>query len=139
MSAIAAVIGFIGLGIAYFQWRTAHQRVVMDLFEKRVTVVQEIEDSLRDAVNTTGEDLNAAFWRFVLAERRARFLFGADVHTALDGLRSEFAALKSFDPTNPRHGDAMERVSNFLLAESTPLFTRYVRLDQAMPSFWWTH
>ena len=35
---IAAFAGFIG----YRQWRTSHERIVLDLFERRMTVYEDI-------------------------------------------------------------------------------------------------
>ena len=36
------IAGF-GALIAYFQWRTGHQRVVLDLFDRRVAVFRQID------------------------------------------------------------------------------------------------
>ncbi|WP_426227403.1 hypothetical protein [Pararhizobium sp. DWP3-4] len=62
--------------IAYRQWRTAHEKVVLDLFEKRFEVFM----SVREIVSKGGNrklftDLGLA--NEVLA--RGRFLFGRDV------------------------------------------------------------
>jgi hypothetical protein len=55
MTMIIAPLGLVitGFGalIAYFQWRTAHQRVVLELFERRVKVFVEFENAARDALN----------------------------------------------------------------------------------------
>jgi hypothetical protein len=39
----AALIALFGAGIAYAQSRTAHQRVVLDLFDRRFKVFEETE------------------------------------------------------------------------------------------------
>ena len=39
---LAAVAG-LGVLIAYFQWRTAHQRVVLDLFDRRLQTFELAE------------------------------------------------------------------------------------------------
>ena len=45
------IAGF-GALIAYFQWRTGHQRVVLDLFDRRVAVFRQIEDAAKGMLNT---------------------------------------------------------------------------------------
>ena len=74
LTAIGLLIAGFGALIAYFQWRTAHQRIVLDLFERRTEVFEEIENAVKQALNSsTREEADAAFWRFVSAESESRF------------------------------------------------------------------
>src|SRR3954462_11983710 len=68
--------------IAYFQWRTAHQRIVLDLFDRRVQVLEDIEEIIRNINRTTdvSNDDMRLFWK---ARAKARFLFGPDINDYL--------------------------------------------------------
>jgi hypothetical protein len=143
----ALIAGFGGL-IAYFQWRTAHQRVVLDLFDRRVKVFGEIEDAARDALNAAdAKSADAAFWRFVGAERNARFLFGQRLVVKLASRRADVAAIMSFRdvrPDHPEYAEMRNRESQAqknlvaFLEKSADEFAPYMRLDQQMPSIWWS-
>ncbi len=133
---IAGLIAMLGVLIAYFQWLTAHQRIIMDLFEERVGVINEIEESIRLGLDEESKGRQRAFYRFVMAERRARFLFGEDVLIALKELREAFAAINALGPGSPPHVAGSEKLTDFLAADGTQLFAPYVRMDQTMPSLW---
>jgi hypothetical protein len=147
IAALGVVIAGFGALIAYFQWRTAHQRVVLDLFERRLAVFREIEEAAKAALNDLGKQkLEPAFLSYVRAEANARFLFGEEVITALARLREDFAAVMAFSDIavdhpefqqlNDRKHGALQRLAAFIL-NSSPLFAPYIRLDQKMPSLWW--
>jgi hypothetical protein len=137
-TAVGVIVAGFAAGIAYFQWRTAHQRVVLDLFDRRFGVLQRVEDAARDMV--APRNLEEAFFKFVLAEREARFLFGEDVVASLSELRGHMAAVTAFHGV-AQHNDqfhaAMQEIAIFLSTKVTPLFAPYLRLDQKMPSVWW--
>jgi len=45
------VLGLIAAYIAWRQWRTAHDRLILDLFERRFQVFQELMPTVSAAVN----------------------------------------------------------------------------------------
>jgi hypothetical protein len=148
LAILGALITAFGALIAYFQWRTAHQRVVLDLFDRRVAIVNEIEAAAKEILNAVaGAQMEKPFWSFVAAESKARFLFGADVINKLADLRADLAAAMSFsgiDPGSPnfealtdRKYKALQSLAGFLQNESAALFAPYIRLDQKMPGLWW--
>lgn len=81
-------IALLGVCIAFAQWRSAQRKTVMDLFEKR----WKIWDDLRSAIgpiirhgSVRDED-----WRaFLRARDGDRFLFGPEVSTYLDRIWKE--------------------------------------------------
>jgi hypothetical protein len=141
------IIGLLGALIAYFQWRTAHQRVVLDLFDRRIAVFREIEDAAKGMLNASNtSDMEKPFWAYVRAESNARFLFGQDVIGALESLRSDIADVMSLtgiergpdsDKMIDRKYLALQNIAGFIQTKSAPLFAPYIRLDQKMPSLWW--
>jgi hypothetical protein len=92
---ITILIAAIALLIGYFQWITAHERVVVDLFEKRLRLFNSIELAIGQVVRdaeTSPETLQT----FLQAEADARFLFGLDVLKELRSLGSDFEFLHTY-------------------------------------------
>jgi hypothetical protein len=140
------IAGF-GALIAYFQWRTGHQRVVLDLFDRRVAVFRQIEDAAKGMLNTASRaDMEAPFWSYIRAESDARFLFGEDVIETLAKRREDIAAVMAFSELDHSHPEwqqlndrkytALQNLAAFV-QNSSPIFAPYMRLDQKMPSLWW--
>lgn len=147
IAAFGVVIAGFGALIAYFQWRTTHQRVVLDLFERRVAVFQEIENAAKAMLNAvTRKEIDSAFWSFVRAEANARFLFGAEVAIHLADRRADCAAIAAFSDVSEDHPEwrqmkerqyeALKHLADFV-QNSASLFSPYIRLDQKMPGLWW--
>jgi len=84
--AIAVAVGT----IAFMQWRTAHQKVNLDLFERRMAIYEGVierisvyfNDNYDDAHATAGDGLSAL-------EAKARFLFGPEVANLIGKFRAD--------------------------------------------------
>ncbi|PDT24545.1 hypothetical protein CO674_07225 [Rhizobium hidalgonense] len=92
---IAVAVGVIG----FLQWRTAHQKVMLDLFERRMKVIDEVNDALGHYWSNEGNlsDFNARR-RLALAYSSSRYLFGEDVTTEIKRLvafATELSLLKA--------------------------------------------
>lgn len=86
MEWFASIIAVAVAVIAYFQWRTAHDRVTLDLFDRRREVYDEIVDSIFPIIahgSVMRADADSAF---LIASRKAQFLFGDDVINYLNDL-----------------------------------------------------
>jgi hypothetical protein len=84
--------------IAYLQWITAHQKVVIDLFDRRRKAFELAEDALRPVfreAEISGDALNSLF----KAKSECRFLFGKDVNDYLDLIHKDCAWLSAFNNT----------------------------------------
>jgi hypothetical protein len=132
----------VAVGIAYAQWRTAHQRLILDLFDRRSKVYADIEGALHDLTNelfNEGDFRLKAWGRLGRAERDARFLFGDEVSDRLATLKGPAKVLIGViaDPEGDLTPAAEERVETFLRMEIVPLFAPYMLLNQRMPGFWW--
>ncbi|MGJ5075506.1 hypothetical protein [Bradyrhizobium oligotrophicum] len=133
--------------IAYLQWVTAHQKIVLELFDKRLEAFRAIQEGLspvmRNATTTQQE-----FTAFVMAVERCRFLFGNDVSTYLRGLRSKMAFMTTYtDATidqreEPERSRLIDKKYEYLTdlasfeSHGVPLFEPYLTLDQRMRYFW---
>lgn len=89
---VTGAIAVFAAFIAYRQWRTAHQRVVLDLFERRMTVYDDarsvIAEIMRDGTST-----NAIFFRYGQATDRLGLLFGDEVVAYSDRVRERINML----------------------------------------------
>ena len=71
---IAAVVAF----IAFLQWKTAQEKVLLDLFDKRFAVYDELRSVVGGGIDQT------ALFGFKRTASRAQFLFGPEVQTFLE-------------------------------------------------------
>lgn len=131
--------------IAYLQWVTAHQRVVVDLFDRRRRAFESVEDALRP-VFREAEVSADTLHRFFAAKFQCRFLFGQDVSDYLDSLHKDVAFLNVYNnalidrsPDRSKLIDQKyERLGRILefYNVGVPIFVQYIRLDQKMRYFW---
>src|ERR1700682_1490879 len=64
--------------IAQRNWETANERVVLELFEKRLAIYDGIRDVIGQ-VTRSGNASNEVYFRYIKAIDRVPFLFGAEV------------------------------------------------------------
>jgi hypothetical protein len=83
VAAIAALI-------AYLQWVTAHQKIVLELFDKRLEAFRGIQTAIVPIMRN-GAATQEEFFAFAAAVERCRFLFGDDVHQYLADLRTKLS------------------------------------------------
>jgi len=133
--AIAIAVGIIG----YLQWRTAHLRVVLDLFDRRRNLFYAIVEAVNPIVAHAHVGREDSDRSFTIASRDARFLFGDDVNDYLEGLRQNLLQMRLSETMIEAHDaardwvrlnhDQMLRVLNFY--DTFPaLCDPYLRLDQ---------
>ena len=143
---IAAIIALGVAAVGYFQWRTAHQRIILDLFERRFETYEQI----RKAISEYGPTLTVSpetLGRYTTAENRATFLFGDEVLAYLKARREDLATVHAFhglrpQPTQDYQDQQRElRGANHRLVTVPQEFERllipYMRMNQKMPSLWW--
>lgn len=84
---VTPFIALIVAGIAFLQWRTAQEKVLLDLFDKRFAVYEDLLSVMARHLGSGIDD--PAFYNFVRAVSRAKFLFGHDVQTFLEERRKD--------------------------------------------------
>ena len=106
MSAWATVIisGLV-LVVAFMQWRTAHQKVMLDLFDRRYRIYQTISHIFDEVRNPDGDHALLESWSDELAY--ARFLFGPEVLVFLDLAEKRLSKLVT-NMFQARQGDYLE-------------------------------
>jgi hypothetical protein len=132
--AIALAVGV----IAFMQWRTAHQKVVLDLFDRRLAVYTTAREAVSRVVTSGSNDRDSDLG-LLEALHASMFLFGDDVK---DFLNEMYVATLNLEIANSKleHDGATEadgqsrmaifrQISSFY--ERAPaVFGRYMRMDQ---------
>jgi hypothetical protein len=139
----AALIAAATVSIAFFQWRTAQQKVVIDVFEERYKIYQQLRTAVSEYLQTLVFQLEAQR-NFFEAMSRARFYFGAEVDTYLKSIQSDINTAQLFDRyaqrPNPNIDEQIDRLNrlNAFYTEIDRMFVPYMRIDQNMPLWWWS-
>lgn len=80
---LAPTIAVLGAVIAYCQWRTAQNKLKLELFEKRFAVYDEAR-TLLSSILTNGKVREEAAHKFLAGTREAKWLLNTDVAEYLD-------------------------------------------------------
>jgi hypothetical protein len=148
LQALATPVIGIGVGVVGFlQWRTAHQKVVLDLFEKRLAVYNLVRTSVARII-TSGKVTNDSDFPMLEAINASTFLFGEDISVYLRGLWVAMCKLRALDDQIDRGGSdetlgdkrtlLFLKVNDFYPSAPT-IFGRYMRMDQQIvgtPAEW---
>src|SRR5215218_777262 len=78
-------LAVLALVVAVGQWRTAHQRAVLDLFDRRMARYEAIRQIVSQVVRE-GSVRNEDALAFLRVTSDVEFLFRGEVKTYLDGL-----------------------------------------------------
>lgn len=136
-------IAILAIVVAVLQWRTAHQKVVLDLFERRMKVYSEIRAVIA-SILSSGKVPNEKHFEFMLAMDGAKFLFGREVNQYLFELNttliclqeSEYGHLqgKELAEAFQRHQKHFNEMQKFYKVFD-PLVESYVAMRQRRPWF----
>jgi hypothetical protein len=139
---IALLVAVIGV----LQWRTAHQRAVLDLFDRRMNAYEGIRRALSRTL-TSGQTDDETVNEFSRAISRVPFMFGPDVVRYLEELKKALSTHYTLSeqmiesaPESERtkyvkaKGDAFLKISSFY-DDFTAVIKPYVRMHQKAPRF----
>src|SRR6266404_7220601 len=101
---IAAIVAWIG----YLQWRTAQQKAVLDLFDKRFKIYETVKNCV-DQVSRNPQYFSEREKELLKAVNEAYFLFGDDLHSYLETLRQDIVYVRDFDTQGPGAGAAGDK------------------------------
>lgn len=125
--AIALLAVVIGLG----QWRTAHRKLVLDLFERRMATYDAIRKAFGQIIPCGARDRKVVDG-FEMAILDIRFLFGPEVVKYLEGMRHQLMEMHELDTTLPDMNDQQrEQAAKRLTgawAEMRDFYDRFPRL-----------
>ena len=127
------------LTLGYSQWKIANQRVLVDLFVRRLDAYNKIRRAVVLAMHQAAVGPQE-FSLFCEGKAEAEFLFGEDVLDYLQALHEDFAFLHTYtqetidslpnrDTLSDERIAAMLRINEFF--QSSPSkFAPYMRMDQ---------
>ncbi|MCK1568816.1 hypothetical protein IVB08_33705 [Bradyrhizobium sp. 173] len=95
---VTTIVALAGAVIAYFQFVTARRKLMLDLFDRRLKVVEMVEwavGSFQSSGKITGQNFND----LLTAKAAARFLFGGDVQDYFNSLQRDFAFCLTYTDT----------------------------------------
>jgi hypothetical protein len=107
-----------GAYIAYRQWLTAHERVKLDLFDRRLAAYQRLKDAVAP-INASGKVKIEDSDRFVSAMYDMRFLFDQEMEKFVAQIYDALLSKHALDLTDSPAADKEKR-----LKKSGELFTR---------------
>lgn len=132
-----SIISALVLVVAFMQWRTAHSKVMLDLFDRRMNTYRKARKSV-GLVVTSGRSTHESELQILEAIDDALFVFGDDVR---DYLRSLYTTMTKMEYYNKkmenspeavdfdRRTELFKEVSEFY-EKSSDVFGKYMRMDQ---------
>jgi hypothetical protein len=145
ISIAAIIVSIVVVVVQYAQWRTANQKVVVDLYDRRLKVYEQLKKAI-GPVLVHGEASDEAFKDFMIGQADATFLFGENVQEYLESLRKCFNWLLTMKneviDNSPNRAKLIDTKSkhiaeiNAFYVEAPPLFAPYMKLAQKNTPFW---
>lgn len=141
---LAAVTALLALSIAYHQLRTARAKLRLDLYERRFRVFDSVSELL--AVVLRDGDIGIDdLRRFTISTNEAAFLFGQEVTSYIEEVRTTAVRLRALNatlhesdlPVGPERTQAAEADARILqwfsdqFAESRIRFGKYLDFRRA--------
>lgn len=77
-AALAPIVAALGIYIAYRQWRTAQNKLKLDLFERRIAIYEVIQGFISSII-TSGKTTSEKEYAFLAGTRGAKWVFGEDI------------------------------------------------------------
>jgi hypothetical protein len=111
------LLGLIAAYIAWQQWHSSHDRLVLDLFDRRFQVFHELTRAILEAFHKPNAGVNDLA-KFDAASEKARFLFGPEVLEYLNSIRTHLINIiaKGRAFAEMPDGEARTRAENEIVA-----------------------
>lgn len=138
LQALLTPVIAMGVGIiAFMQWRTAHQKVMLDLFDRRMEIYRQVREAVGSVVRS-GRGDDESQMAVMRAADEAMFLFGSDVSDYLKDLadilhKLEWANRQIEDEPTPSVSDRRLKLFRKVVRfyeDGARLFHPYMRMDQ---------
>ncbi|EJB07523.1 hypothetical protein Rleg9DRAFT_6537 [Rhizobium leguminosarum bv. trifolii WSM597] len=134
--AIAIAVGVIG----FLQWRTAHQKVVLDLFERRAKLFEDTIEAVESYFSRYDEHVGSeTILRLYRTQTKAQFLFGPEIVDLLETIRGDvirhdmlsrrYDRLR-LDPDQLQEYAALATRINSNVDKLAPACVPYMKMDQ---------
>jgi hypothetical protein len=143
---IAAITAIFVAVVAFLQWRTAQQKAVLDLFDRRHAIYEIVRNAVSTMTGNSNTFDGGREVEFMQAMERAYFFFGDEVVAYLEQLWSAIGDVRDADkelkdmtdPTERGVALAKRRAGMNLIVQfhsnGKPLFASYMRFSQKVPT-----
>lgn len=121
---LTPTIAAVAIVIAFMQWRTAHQKVVLDLFDRRLGIYDGVINAVEVYFADTDDRADAVAKLYLLG-LRSQFLFGQDVVDAIESVRTDISRHSEFG-RKMRGRNLNERANSVLRKEWSEISARLV-------------
>lgn len=138
---LTSIIALAVAVVAYLQWRTAHNKIVLDLFDRRMRIYEQSVDLFKEVMREGVTIDPPKVIRFHHVRDEAAFLFGEDVvqllkdwHEALIDMMSSGQMIKQGD--SPDHSDHVKKAYTAhkkalsIWGQFPGLCQQYMKMDQ---------
>jgi hypothetical protein len=137
-------LALLALAVAVGQWRLAHQRIVLDLFDRRMAKYEALRGAVAQVV-TSGSARNEDSLAFARAANDVEFMFGPEVKAYVDSIHNAMIKHHALEMTwekevGEQREKAYDRMSKHFETiagfydEFPKKLKDYVRVDQK--AFW---
>jgi hypothetical protein len=120
---VAALTAIFVAAVAFLQWRTAQQKAVLDLFDRRFKIYETVKTCVYEANRNAGYFNEEREREFLKVRDDAYFWFGNDIQDYLEDLRKELVKR-----------DQSSNVANKFYEIGQPRFAKYMRFSQTVPT-----
>lgn len=138
---LTPTVAFFGALIAFMQWRTAHSKVMLDMFDRRWRVFQSVSEYYLLLVRNGMRPYDKELAEFHKVRAEAAFLFGEDIqqflkdlhHTSIEVSTHASCAQDIESPERPGHIKAGYSALKSIYNQGQRLeavFSPYMRMDQ---------
>src|SRR5262245_18204513 len=126
-------LAFIAAFIAYRHWRTAHDKLRLDLFDRRFAVYVETLDFLGSVVEG-GYPASERYKSFARARDRAQYLFGPEVEVLLERIHKSAANLRAAYSQVQRAKAAKDEATEEAIETHQAALARFSEFDAELMS-----
>jgi hypothetical protein len=136
-----SVIGSIGAYIGWRQWRTAHDRLKLDLFDGRLAAYQRLKDAVAP-IAASGKVTLADTDRFARAMYDMRFLFDKETEACVDQIyramldkltidtQLERTRARNKEKALLKSSELFKRISDGVFTEVPEHMEKFMRFDR---------
>jgi len=104
---VTAVIAVAVGVIAYLQWRTAREKLALDLFDKRMTVYIAAKAGI-DEFTRDGHARNNSIRNIAVVRNEAQFLFGSEIEAYLAKLQEALVRVNLAYSMSEQHDQSQD-------------------------------
>lgn len=143
---VAAITATFVALVGFLQWRTAQQKAVLDLFDRRHEIYEVVRNSVARMLSSSLGFDQERERAFIMVMERAYFFFGDDVENYLKQLWQDITMVRAADAELEgsqapdlrrqiveRRRVSLERIGEFYKT-GQPLFGKYMGFSQKIPT-----